>query len=430
MNFSPRDKLKASFTALTVATVIVPSLMWAAPSTLVIDEFMIAGKTATDEYLVLANYGVSPVSLTGYKVLKYTAPGNASSMFSSFGEYLLQPGKRLMLCHSAFNGTRLAETLIYNSSASMASNNSISLLDSKGVVVDLVGFGTNGTQPITRSEGEAIDPSPIAYQVLSRANGFDTDNNNMDFSIVTEPVVLDLNVDKLVISEVLPSPATGEEWFELYNPTNLVISLANLKICDALGSRHCYYFDKSDSIPGGSYKIYGASLTKITLNNSGDWLELYDANDNLLTDSGGDYGAADRGISLSLFGSEYRWTTTLTPAAQNIYTEIIEEDAETVPKAKTTKAKVVTASKKTVAKVTTPGTDTEAVANEETEVKAATTQGLASDLQKTLVDKKTLGWGLIVLAILLLLGYIGWYFRSYAEDIYHKIRPGDDSARF
>jgi hypothetical protein len=428
MYFSPLAKLKVTLAAIAVCIMFVPIYALAAPSTLVIDEFQIAGKTAYDEYLVIANYGHSAVPLAGYKVLKYTAAGAQSTMFSAFGNTVLGAGQKLMICNSDFTGFRSTGALTYTGSIAMAPNNSISLVNG-AAIVDLVGYGTNGENPIKYVEGEAIDPSPLANQVLTRTNGLDTDDNNVDFVVRTVPVVIDVNAPRLVISELLPSPATGEEWFELYNPTNLNISLANLKTCDALGSRHCYFFDKTDYLRGGEYKVYSQSVTKITLNNNGDWLELYDVNDNLLADSGGDYGAADKGVALAVFGTDYRWTATPTPGGANQFTDIVEVETETVPKAKTTKSKVVAASKKSVTTASADGEVTSGT-QEEAAVKAADTKAQTTELAGVLVDRKTLGWGLIGLAILLVVGYTLWYFRDYAKEIYYKIKPRDDSARF
>jgi len=292
-------------------------------------------------------------------------------------------------------------------------------------MLDAVGYGKleyanyKGTALATPAVG-------VAYKRIGVSG-----DNSKDFLPFIPVIPPDLNADKLVISELLPNPQTGEEWFELYNPTNLDVSLANLKICDVLGARHCYFFEKTDTLLANSYKIYLQSRTKITLNNSGDWLELYDTADNLLTDSGGDYGAADKGISLSLFGSEYRWTKTLTPAVTNVFTDTIEVEVDTVPTAKTTsKSKVVTATKKTIAATTLPAPGQ--IQDAEADVKAADTTSapVTASTIVAVVGRKQLGWGLIGLAILLVLGYICWYFRDYAKEIYDKIRHRDDSARF
>jgi len=438
MNFSPSQKLKATMIVLTITIFLVPRLSLAAPSTLVIDEFMVSGKTTSDEYLVIGNYGNTPVSMGPYKVVKYSASGKTVSiLFNAFGTFMLQPGGRVMICSDFYTGTKLANTFIYSysSARTISDNNSILLINGDSVV-DTVGYGVNTAtdSPVSYHEGDAIEVGPRANEVLVRTNGFDSDDNNTDFNLQVAPIVTDLNASRLVIAELMPNPASGEEWFELYNPTNQRVSLLNLKVCDALGSRHCYYFDSTDFLLGGSYKMYGQSLTKITLNNTGDWLELYDANDNFLTDSGGDYGDADKGISLAVFGTEYRWTATVTPGTTNVFTDTVEleEDAPALPKAKVTKAKVVAKKKaSTVKVVSADDTEVEASTSEAAAVKAASdvTQEKQGQGGAT-IGKKVLGWGLIGLAILLILGYTLWYFKDYAKNIYHKIRPGDDSARF
>jgi len=437
MNFSLSQKLKLSMIVLTITAFLVPSLMQAAPSTLVIDEFMVSGKTPSDEYLVVANYGKSPVPLGTYKIVKYSASGKTSAtLYNTFGSFVLQPGNRVMICSEPYTGSRLPNTFSYpySSARTISDNNSILLINGESVV-DTVGYGINTATdaPVMYYEGEAIEVGPRANEVLARTNGIDSDNNNFDFSPLVAPVSIDPNVGRLVISELLPSPSSGEEWFELYNPTSLRISLANLKICDALGSRHCYYFDPADYLNGGAYKTYGQGMTKITLNNSGDWLELYDVNDNFLTDSGGDYGDADKGISLSVFGTTYLWTKAPSPAGANTYVDTVEveEESAVAPKSKKTKSKVVVKTKKVSA---TKASASDSVETEDIEdeaaVKAAESENPETSTQGVVIGKKALGWGLIGLAILLVLGYTLWYFRDYAKNIYHKIRPRDDSARF
>jgi hypothetical protein len=108
----------------------------------------------------------------------------------------------------------------------------------------------------------------------------------------------------------------------------------------------------------------------------------------------------------------------------------VEAETVTIPKAKTSKSKVVTSAKKTVSMANSSDESNLDMEAPSAEVKAAATTSPIATIQKALVDRKVLGWVLIGLAILLVVGYTLWYFRSYAEDIYDKIRPGDDSAWF
>lgn len=431
MKFSPPLKLNAYLLALAICIFLAPTFSFAAGK-LVIDEFLV-GKTgaSNEDYVVLANYSDADIKLDGYSLIRKNNDGSTISnlyIFSKTANFYIKKGQKLKFANKYYTDTF---DLRYSNSSSYISTDDTLVLKNGSAPIDCVGFNN--------AEEYEVNPIPNVRPdaVYSRREGVDTDNNENDFvsNIQVVSTVIDLNADKLVISELLPNPEKGEEWFELYNPTNLDISLTNLKICDAMtpsGSRHCYSFAKDEKLTGGSYRIYPQSLTKITLNNTGDSLELYDNVDNLLTDSGGDYGTADKGISLSLFGNEYRWTKTLTPRAQNVFTDTVEVEAETVtiPKAKTSKSKVFTTAKKTVVSAGTAEIGADTVQNAEADVKAAQTTGPIAAIQKTLVDRKVLGWALIGLAILLVVGYTLWYFRDYAKNIYDKIRRGDDSARF
>jgi hypothetical protein len=199
-----------------------------------------------------------------------------------------------------------------------------------------------------------------------------------------------------------------------------------------MGATKCYFFKADDVLRGRSHKIYGHAITGITLNNTGDWLILYVFFENSLTDSGGDYGPADKGASLAVFGDDYMWTNSLTPGAANVFTstEEIDDDKPAAIKKKVTKSKVVKASKKSVVSKAVVGTNNEDLDEDEASVKAAKSGQTTESLDGGSISKKTLGYGLIGLAILLVVGYTLWYFRDYAKEIYYKIRPGDDSARF
>lgn len=414
MKFSPLQKLNVLVLALAICIFLAPKSSFAAPSKLVIDEFRISGENSNDEYVVIANYGTAPQSLNGYRLLKRAKSTTDYKLIDNFGDFILNPGQKIVAAHAKYVGAR-DFTFVTGTSNTIADSNSIFLVAPDKSTMDLVGYGDaifyEGTPTLAPSVGE----------VYSRVGGKDTDDNKADFVSETIELPADPNAGRLVISELLPNPTVGEEWFELFNPTSLSISLANLKICDTLGVKHCYYFDKNDFLSAGVYKTYGQSLTKITLNNSGDWLELYDLADNLITDSGGNYGAADKGVSFSLFGSEYLWTKTLTPGAQNIFTDTIEVEPEATAKPKTAVKKASIAKKKT--------TDTAQLA--EADVKGAESPQMAADsTQKPMMNRKILGWSLIGLAVLLVISYTLWYFRDYAKNIYDKIRHRDDSARF
>ena len=97
----------------------------------------------------------------------------------------------------------------------------------------------------------------------------------------------------IVLNEILPDPLGGDtaakpdgEWVELYNKSSSLVSLAGWKLSDAdshfvtiIGSRT--NTGGTDIAPHGFLVIY-VGPTALTLNNSGDTVNLYDDSSNLI----------------------------------------------------------------------------------------------------------------------------------------------------
>lgn len=405
------QKLKSYLPVLALIIFFVPGLSCAESSTLVstlvIDEFRTRSESdVSDEYIAIANYGDVAMPLSGYVVSKMTPSSSGfGTPIYTFSDFSLGASEKIVLAHADYNGT-----------ATLADSNNVIVLHTDSAVIDSVAYGE---KVLPYTEVSALD-DPARGVAYKRVNNPELGNNRLDFEPYFPPLPIDPNAAKLVISEVLPNPETGDEWFELYNPTSQNISLENLKICDALGRRHCYRFAADSFITAESYQAYEQPITKITLNNDGDWLELYDGNGELITTSGENYGEADNGISLSLFGSKYEWTATPTPGEQNIYTDTIEIEEKTTSKTKKSTAKKTSSA--SVPAVTVEKTE-EA---QDVVVAEETAQTLGAET-KAAVNNSVLGWVLIGLAISLIVGYICW---AYGKIIYNKIKSRDDSARF
>ena len=81
----------------------------------------------------------------------------------------------------------------------------------------------------------------------------------------------------ITISELLPNPAgpdTAGEWIELHTTSDAPQSLAGWSLKDASGKT---YFFSNQSMPAHGFLVLPYSTTKISLNNSGDTIFLYDA---------------------------------------------------------------------------------------------------------------------------------------------------------
>ena len=122
----------------------------------------------------------------------------------------------------------------------------------------------------------------------------------------------------VVINELIPSP-TGkdeeEEWFELKNISNQEIDISNWKIQDIIGSVKTYIFPEGTKIKAQSYLILTRPISKITLNNSGDGLQLIQPDNNVI--DAVSYKKAPTGASYSLISDKWTWTDQLTPGEEN-----------------------------------------------------------------------------------------------------------------
>jgi len=406
--------------------VLVPGKTYASTSGLVIDEFKIAGDgNSYDEYVVIANYGLEAINLKGFSVSRKSqassSPYNTLYKFSVNEDYYILQGERIVIGHAKSTDY---DNLIkyYTTSYSMTADNSIAIL--KGdEEIDLVGYGELFGN-ISRFEAFPL-PVINADEVYRRKNGVDTNNNLDDFEKVVQKALIDINADKILITEVLPNPEDGIEWFELYNPTNTLIGLFGLKICDGAGRTHCYSFGKNDFLAPFEYKTYEQSITKITLNNDGDWLELYGNEETAISSSTENFGESDKGNSFALFGSTWMWTSTPTKAVENVFTDIIE--IEPVKAVKKSVKKTSTASKTATSttKFSEEQADSQSFASNDTKVKGDVVS--ASDqAKKNKISQETVGYGIMGLAIAVLLGYTLWENKERLSEFVKRIRKRND----
>jgi len=132
----------------------------------------------------------------------------------------------------------------------------------------------------------------------------------------------------IVFNEILPSPDGPDaenEWIELFNQNGFDVDLSGWIIQDTAGSAKTYILNSK--IPALGYLVLLRPETKITLNNSGDGLNLFNPNGEI-TDSV-TFGKSPLGQSYNkiptspqrdpaMAGSGWAWSTTLTPRAKNI----------------------------------------------------------------------------------------------------------------
>lgn len=122
----------------------------------------------------------------------------------------------------------------------------------------------------------------------------------------------------MVISEFLPNPVgkdTDAEWIKLFNNEEKEVNLSGWQLKDTSGKTYIFGNKKIDA---GQYLILDYKTTKISLNNNGETLFLFDRSGNLI-DKAEYVGAAAEGKifnNLSLKTEEK--SVSENPVRQNI----------------------------------------------------------------------------------------------------------------
>lgn len=290
--------------------------------------------------------------------------------------------------------------------------------NASGEVYDTVGWGT-AQHPESHAAATAPNGQSLQRRVDSDQKLIDTNDNASDFTAAEPsptgyiPLIVDTEPDQpedtsatddpaeqpptitnqdtevtagdlessqsatiaLQITELLPNPASPQtdaqdEFIELYNPTDQIVSLAGYKLQTGLTYNHSFTFTDQALAPF-SYQAFYSGETGATLANSGGKVRLIAPSGEVISQTT-EYTAAADGRAWVWDGSSWQWTTTPSPSALNIITTPIaaakkvaasktstakkkatKTSTSKTPKAKTTKAKAVKGAKTNTTGMTT-----------------------------------------------------------------------------
>jgi len=122
----------------------------------------------------------------------------------------------------------------------------------------------------------------------------------------------------IVINEILPSPEgpdAEEEWIEIFNENDFKVDISFWKIKDTEGRTRTYTFPKETKIEAKGFLVLKRPKTKITLNNTGDGLELIQPDGKAIDEVY--YEKALEGKSFNKIDDDWIWSSILTPGAKN-----------------------------------------------------------------------------------------------------------------
>ncbi|PIP17085.1 MAG: hypothetical protein COX44_01855 [Candidatus Portnoybacteria bacterium CG23_combo_of_CG06-09_8_20_14_all_37_13] len=287
---------------------------------IVISEIQIAGQTVTDEFVELYNPTDQDVVLDNWKLIKKTKSGAESNLVSSsaFQGTILAHGHFLITHKTDYQGSTAADITFSGTSYTIAKDSTVILYNTEKQVVDKVGFGLavdkEGDVVLNPDTGWSMERKPGGEQ----GNGQDTDNNFNDFFQQATP---NPQNSQTTPPPPLPAPETAgvlineiawmgtptdiyDEWIELFHNASSTISLTDwyLKISDDI-------IELSGEIT--DYLILDAG----SLNNSGEILELYDFENNLIdkTDASAGWLKGDNDTKQTMERVGDTWQTSLNP---------------------------------------------------------------------------------------------------------------------
>ncbi|MDO8507169.1 MAG: lamin tail domain-containing protein [bacterium] len=215
----------------------------------------------------------------------------------------------------------------------------------------------------------------------------------------------------LIVSELMPDPASpltdaDDEWIEIYNESGEPVNAGGCILTDTqkAGSTHEYKIAGGTLAPGG-FMVFYSKDTKISLNNDGDNVRILSPDKKVIFETQ-NYGKAQAGQSWAYDGDKWAWTAAPTAGALNVI-EILEETsvAKTSSKKTASNKRKTTASKpKTTSKPVSKTASPKKKSADGAEVLGANTEDEDSIQGK--VNDKVMGYVLVTLAGVLLVGYV------------------------
>ncbi len=173
----PVDSADATTTAANASTSL-PAIAYP-----VIAEVQIAGASSSNDFVKIFNPGAAPADMGGWKLRKKSSTGGDYSLRTFPGGSSAPAGGYFIWANSE-NGFGDAMGADVTSTATLAADNSVALINADGAVVDAVAWGSGTDQ---YGEGDAYPANPEAGQVLKRrcSDGatVDTGNNANDFML-------------------------------------------------------------------------------------------------------------------------------------------------------------------------------------------------------------------------------------------------------
>lgn len=169
------------------------------------------------------------------------------------------------------------------------------------------------------------DLDPGTYELTVTVADWQGQITTANMSLALEAVEYS---DQVMINELLPNPSgtdTTREFIELVNSGKADVNLTGWQLTDGSNT---YSFPAETQLKKQRYLAFFSAQTKISLNNGGDTVSLLTPRGDLVSKITYDAAPGEDISYMRGANNHFFWTTTPTPNAANILTEIEEETGE------------------------------------------------------------------------------------------------------
>ncbi len=359
---------------------------------------------SNDEWVELKNTTGYDIDISGCR-LKDTK--------GSLKEYIVPPGTVI-----STNGF----TVFYNRDTKISLNNDtdgMTFLDFTGTLLSQTALYKNAP------DGQSFVLNGSVWEWTADVTpGFEKTNN------VDTPTDTSVNTcEGLIVSELMPDPVspltdTNDEWIEIYNESGEPVNISGCILADTqkAGSNHEYKISGS-TLASGGFMVFYSKNTKISLNNDGDTVRVLSPDKKVIFESQ-NYVKAQAGQSWAYDGSKWSWTVATTAGALNVIETAEESSTARAGSKKTASSKNTKASTskaKTKSSPLAKSSGTKKKSANGAEVLGANSEDDAIAQGK--VNDKMMGYILVGLSAVLLVGYVVWINKDFLyENIIKKFR--------
>jgi hypothetical protein len=310
-------------------------------------------ESASQEFVEIYNNGIDTTDISGWSMYYKSATGTTWYKKATIASKTLASGEFYVF------SANLPGDMSYSSTLSQSGGN-IQIRDKSGTIVDQFGWGSANAS--LGQPGSESSPGQSMYRIYNfdTKQMVNTDDNFADFEIAAVPssgklpelALPEADKDpviypKLELSELFPNPASPQtdstdEFIELFNPTGNEVDLSGWKLKDESGTE---YIIKDKAIAAAARLSIKSTDSGITLNNTGDSVQLINPNGEVVDESA-NYGDAQEGLGWIKTSGQWQWAVGATPDQPNAEVYIEPETNASTAVKNVKKAATKVASKK------------------------------------------------------------------------------------